>query len=106
LPATRRMNRDFVDLLRALRDADARHLIVGAYALAHHGRPRARLIRSNSALTSRAASIALHGVDDDATLITDDHYGIGIAETDCHKDAIRHSDYFARELIRMRDSPP
>jgi hypothetical protein len=41
LPAIRRMNRDFVDLLRALRDADARHLIVGAYALAHHGRPRA-----------------------------------------------------------------
>lgn len=35
------MNRDFVDLLRALRDADGRYLIVGAYALAHHGRPRA-----------------------------------------------------------------
>jgi hypothetical protein len=41
LPAIRRMNPDFVDLLRALRDADARHLIVGAYALAHYGRPRA-----------------------------------------------------------------
>lgn len=35
------MNPDFVDLLRALRDAEARFLIVGAYALAHHGRPRA-----------------------------------------------------------------
>ena len=35
------MNPDFVDLLRALRDADARFLIVGAYALAHYGRPRA-----------------------------------------------------------------
>ena len=35
------MNPDFVDLLRALRDADARFLIVGAYALAHFGRPRA-----------------------------------------------------------------
>ena len=35
------MNPDFVDLLRALRAADARFLIVGAYALAHYGRPRA-----------------------------------------------------------------
>lgn len=35
------MNPDFVDLLRALRDAEARFLVVGAYALAHYGRPRA-----------------------------------------------------------------
>ena len=35
------MNQDFVDLLRALLAADVRFLIVGAYALAHHGRPRA-----------------------------------------------------------------
>jgi hypothetical protein len=35
------MNQDFVDLLRALSAADVRFLIVGAYALAHHGRPRA-----------------------------------------------------------------
>ncbi len=35
------MNRDFVDLLRAFIDADVRFLIVGAYALALHGRPRA-----------------------------------------------------------------
>ena len=35
------MNQDFVDLLRAFIDADVRFLIVGAYALAHHGRPRA-----------------------------------------------------------------
>ena len=39
--ATPLMNPDFVDLLRALRDADARFLIVGAYTLAHFGRPRA-----------------------------------------------------------------
>jgi hypothetical protein len=37
----RRMNPDFVDLLRAFAAADVRFLIVGAYALAHHGRPRA-----------------------------------------------------------------
>ena len=35
------MNQDFVDLLRAFIDADVRFLGVGAYALAHHGRPRA-----------------------------------------------------------------
>ena len=35
------MNQDFVDLLRALSAADVRFLIVGAYALALHGKPRA-----------------------------------------------------------------
>ena len=35
------MNQDFVALLRELSAADARFLIVGAYALAYHGRPRA-----------------------------------------------------------------
>ena len=34
------MNQDFVALLRELSAADARYLIVGAYALAHHARPR------------------------------------------------------------------
>ena len=35
------MNQDFIDLLRAFIAADVRFLIVGAYALAIHGRPRA-----------------------------------------------------------------
>jgi hypothetical protein len=35
------MNQDFVDLLRAFVEHDVRFLIVGAYALALHGRPRA-----------------------------------------------------------------
>jgi hypothetical protein len=35
------MNQDFLDLLRALSARDVRFLIVGAYALAVHGRPRA-----------------------------------------------------------------
>ena len=35
------MNQDFVDLLRAFVARDVRFLIVGAYALAVHGRPRA-----------------------------------------------------------------
>jgi hypothetical protein len=35
------MHQDFLDLLRAFVDADVRFLIVGAYALGVHGRPRA-----------------------------------------------------------------
>ena len=35
------MNEDFVDLLRAFVDHDVRFMVVGAYALAIHGRPRA-----------------------------------------------------------------
>ncbi len=35
------MNQDFVDLLRAFGAAEVRFLVVGAYALALHGRPRA-----------------------------------------------------------------
>jgi len=35
------MNQDFLDLLRAFVDHNVRFLIVGAYALAVHGRPRA-----------------------------------------------------------------
>jgi hypothetical protein len=35
------MNQDFLDLLSAFSDADVRFLVVGAYALAVHGRPRA-----------------------------------------------------------------
>src|SRR5438093_2667159 len=35
------MNPDFIDLLRAFADAEVRFLVVGAYALALHGRPRA-----------------------------------------------------------------
>lgn len=34
---------DFVDLLRALNDAGAEYLIVGAHALNYHARPRATL---------------------------------------------------------------
>jgi hypothetical protein len=34
------VNPDFVDLLQAFAAADVRFLVVGAYALALHGRPR------------------------------------------------------------------
>lgn len=33
------MNEDFLDLLLALRDAEARFLVIGAYAVGVHGRP-------------------------------------------------------------------
>ncbi len=35
------MNRDFAEMLSALSDAGAEFLVVGAHALAAHGRPRA-----------------------------------------------------------------
>lgn len=35
------MNQDFLDLLRAFADAEVRFLLVGAYALGLHGKPRA-----------------------------------------------------------------
>jgi hypothetical protein len=35
------MNQDFIDLLNAFAVAEVRFLVVGAYALAVHGRPRA-----------------------------------------------------------------
>lgn len=35
------MNRDYVEMLSALSDADAEYLVVGAHAMAVHGRPRA-----------------------------------------------------------------
>lgn len=35
------MNEDFLELLTALNVADARYLVVGAYAVGVHGRPRA-----------------------------------------------------------------
>lgn len=34
------MNPDFIDLLRALSAAEARYLVVGAYAVSYHTRPR------------------------------------------------------------------
>jgi hypothetical protein len=45
------MHQDFVDLLRAFVDHNVRFLIVGAYALGVHGRPRAGsvLVRGISA---------------------------------------------------------
>ncbi len=35
------MNPDFLDLLRSLLAAEARFMVIGAYAVGVHGRPRA-----------------------------------------------------------------
>jgi len=35
------LNRDFLEMIRALIDADAEFLVVGAHAMAVHGVPRA-----------------------------------------------------------------
>jgi hypothetical protein len=40
-PTSRRMSPDFLDLLRSLLAADVRFMVVGAYAVGVHGRPRA-----------------------------------------------------------------
>ena len=44
------MNRDFVEMLSALCDAEAEFLIVGAHAMAVHGRPRAIWISGSGPL--------------------------------------------------------
>ncbi|WP_437745349.1 hypothetical protein WMF39_10185 [Sorangium sp. So ce1504] len=36
------MNEDFLDLISALCAADAKFLVIGAYAVGVHGRPRRR----------------------------------------------------------------
>jgi hypothetical protein len=59
------VNRNFVEMLSALFDADADYLIVGAYALAAHDRPRAtksldiwvRASRANAKRVRRAIEI-------------------------------------------------
>ena len=61
------MNPDFRELLRALSDADARFLVVGAYAVSYHAEPRAaadldiwltRRPRTRSACTGRSGPLA------------------------------------------------
>lgn len=56
------MNRDFLDMLSALKEADVEYMIIGAYAVAAHGQPRAtgdldiwvRASRENAQRTFRA----------------------------------------------------
>jgi hypothetical protein len=50
-------NSDLTDLLRELNDAGADYLIVGAYAFALHGRPRATKDASSRSALRRIASM-------------------------------------------------
>ncbi len=74
------MNQDFRDLLRALSAADARFLVVGAYAVSFHAEPRTtgdldiwveatpeNAVRVHTALESFGAPLAELTVDDLAT---------------------------------------
>ncbi len=56
------MNQDFVDLLRAFSDHKVRFLIVGAYALGVHGRPRATGDLDVGVVAARVASSGLEGL--------------------------------------------
>jgi hypothetical protein len=71
------MNQDFVDLLRAFVAHDVRYLVVGAYALGAHGRPRAtgdldvwvdatpdNAVRVMAALAEFGAPLDQIGIDD------------------------------------------
>ena len=70
------LNRDFLDLLRALVEAEVEFVVVGAHAMAYHGVPRATgdldvLVRPSTenaarvvaALETFGAPLAAHGVE-------------------------------------------
>lgn len=85
------LNEDFLDLLRALDGARADYVVVGAYALAVHGIPRAtgdidilvrpaadNAARVHAALLHFGAPLAAHGVDAAAFETPDVVYQLGL----------------------------
>jgi len=85
------LNRDFLEMIRALIDADAEFLVVGAHAMAVHGVPRAtgdfdiwiRPSRENSERIFRAlyefgAPVAEHGISIQDLQEPDTVYQIGL----------------------------
>lgn len=84
-------NEDFLDILHALDAANADYIVVGAYAMALHGVPRATgdldiLIRADSENASRilealeafGAPIGAHGLTRDDLETTGNVYQIGL----------------------------
>jgi len=84
-------NRDFVDMVRALNNADAEYLVVGAHAMAIHGVPRAtgdfdiwvrpsheNATRIIKALGEFGAPMAAHGITIDDLAKPDTVYQIGL----------------------------
>ncbi|MBI3074362.1 MAG: hypothetical protein HYY84_19805 [Deltaproteobacteria bacterium] len=95
------MNRDFVEMLQALNDARADYLIVGAHALAAHGRPRAtgdldiwvRPTPENAARVFQALAAfgaPLGGVDIETFSTPDNIFQIGVVP--CRIDIITSID--------------
>ena len=84
-------NRDFLDMVRALNEAEADYLVVGAHAMAVHGVPRAtgdfdiwiRPSRDNAervllALNQFGAPLSAHGITLDDLGKPDTVYQIGL----------------------------
>ncbi len=84
-------NRDFLDMIRALNEAEADYLVVGAHAMAIHGVPRAtgdfdiwvRPSPSNAervlrALSEFGAPMSAHGISVDDLKTPDTVYQIGL----------------------------
>jgi len=85
------LNRDFVDMIRALNNAHVEYLVVGAHAMAVHGVPRAtgdidiwiRPGRENGERVIRAlrefgAPVSAHGVNLEDLEKSDTVYQIGV----------------------------
>ena len=85
------LNEDFLDLLRALDGARADYVVVGAYALAVHGIPRAtgdidilvrpaadNAARVHAALLRFGAPLAAHGIEAAAFETPDVVYQLGL----------------------------
>jgi hypothetical protein len=85
------LNRDFIDMIRAMNNAKVEYLVVGAHAMAVHGVPRAtgdidfwvkpsrengeRLLR---ALNDFGAPVSAHGISLDDLEKPDTVYQIGL----------------------------
>ncbi len=85
------LNQDFLDMFRALNDAEVEYLVVGAHAMAVHGVPRATgdidiwvsPTRENAgrilhALNAFGAPVAAHGISLDDLQLPDMVYQIGL----------------------------
>jgi hypothetical protein len=85
------LNRDFLDIIRAMNNAEVKYLVVGAYAMAVHGVPRAtgdfdvwiKPSRENGQRVLRAlhefgAPISAHGISLDDLEKPDTVYQIGL----------------------------
>jgi hypothetical protein len=85
------MNQDFVDLLRSFIGHDVRFMVVGAYALAVHGRPRA----------TGDVDLWVDATPDNAA-----HVMAALAEFGAPLDAVSASDFAAPGVVYQMGVPP